>query len=37
MNDLDFNKAYRKYKLRVKIWEKEFRKSLGRIPSKVDN
>uniref|UniRef100_A0A1A9X0I5 ATP-dependent DNA helicase Q4 n=1 Tax=Glossina brevipalpis TaxID=37001 RepID=A0A1A9X0I5_9MUSC len=36
MEDSAFKVRYQKYKLRVKVWEKEFKKKHGRIPSKYD-
>ncbi|XP_037890041.1 uncharacterized protein LOC119637796 [Glossina fuscipes] len=36
MEDSTVKVKYQKYKLRVKVWEKEFRKKHGRIPSKYD-
>uniref|UniRef100_A0A1A9UKS1 ATP-dependent DNA helicase Q4 n=1 Tax=Glossina austeni TaxID=7395 RepID=A0A1A9UKS1_GLOAU len=36
MEDCTVKLKYQKYKLRVKVWEKEFRKKHGRIPSKYD-
>lgn len=30
-----FKLKYQKYKLRVKVWEKDFKKKNGRVPSKV--
>lgn len=32
---MDFKQKYQKYKLRVKLWEKDFKKKNGRVPSKV--
>ncbi|KAH8266125.1 hypothetical protein KR038_004713 [Drosophila bunnanda] len=31
-----FKQKYQKYKLRVKLWEKDFKKKNGRVPSKYD-
>ncbi|XP_039429803.1 ATP-dependent DNA helicase Q4 [Culex pipiens pallens] len=36
MEDPVFRSKYHKYKYKVKLWEKEFRKKNGRIPSKHD-
>uniref|UniRef100_A0A1Q3EW54 ATP-dependent DNA helicase Q4 n=1 Tax=Culex tarsalis TaxID=7177 RepID=A0A1Q3EW54_CULTA len=36
MEDPVFRTKYHKYKYKVKLWEKEFRKKNGRIPSKHD-
>ncbi|KAM7357358.1 recQ4 helicase [Cochliomyia hominivorax] len=36
MDDPIFKQKYQKYKLRVKLWEKDFKKKHGRIPSKYD-
>ncbi|XP_065086444.1 ATP-dependent DNA helicase Q4 [Ochlerotatus camptorhynchus] len=36
MEDPVFKTKYQKYKYKVKLWEKEFRKRNGRIPSKHD-
>lgn len=36
MDDPVFKQKYQKYKLRVKLWEKDFKKKHGRIPSKVN-
>ncbi|XP_023294445.2 ATP-dependent DNA helicase Q4 [Lucilia cuprina] len=36
MEDPVFKQKYQKYKLRVKLWEKDFKKKHGRIPSKYD-
>ncbi|XP_058462440.1 ATP-dependent DNA helicase Q4 [Malaya genurostris] len=36
MEDAVFRTRYHKYKCKVKLWEKEFRKKHGRIPSKHD-
>lgn len=35
MDDSAFKQKYQKYKLRVKLWEKDFKKKNGRVPSKV--
>ncbi|XP_030386390.1 ATP-dependent DNA helicase Q4 [Scaptodrosophila lebanonensis] len=35
-NDSIFKEKYQKYKLRVKVWEKDFKKKRGRVPSKYD-
>ncbi|XP_033149583.1 ATP-dependent DNA helicase Q4 [Drosophila busckii] len=34
MDDSIFKEKYQKYKLRVKVWEKDFKKKNGRVPSK---
>ncbi|XP_055843792.1 ATP-dependent DNA helicase Q4 [Episyrphus balteatus] len=36
MDDPVFKQKYQKYKLRVKLWEKDFKKKYNRIPSKYD-
>ncbi|XP_073843729.1 recQ4 helicase [Musca autumnalis] len=36
MDDPVFKQKYQKYKLRVKLWEKDFKKKHGRVPSKYD-
>ncbi|XP_017074199.1 uncharacterized protein LOC108109904 [Drosophila eugracilis] len=36
MDDSAFKLKYQKYKLRVKLWEKDFKKKNGRVPSKYD-
>ncbi|XP_061391046.1 uncharacterized protein LOC133326411 [Musca vetustissima] len=36
MDDPAFKQKYQKYKLRVKLWEKDFKKKYGRVPSKYD-
>ncbi|KAH8305279.1 hypothetical protein KR018_010320 [Drosophila ironensis] len=36
MDDSVFKQKYEKYKLRVKVWEKDFKKKYGRVPSKYD-
>lgn len=36
MEDPVFKHKYQKFKLRVKLWEKDFKKKNGRIPSKVN-
>ncbi|KAH8242128.1 hypothetical protein KR026_005234 [Drosophila bipectinata] len=36
MDDSVFKQKYQKYKLRVKLWEKDFKKKNGRVPSKYD-
>ncbi|XP_013112957.2 uncharacterized protein LOC106091083 [Stomoxys calcitrans] len=36
MEDPVFKQKYQKYKLRVKLWEKDFKKKHGRVPSKYD-
>ncbi|XP_017129603.1 ATP-dependent DNA helicase Q4 [Drosophila elegans] len=36
MDDSVFKLKYQKYKLRVKLWEKDFKKKNGRVPSKYD-
>ncbi|XP_060653687.1 ATP-dependent DNA helicase Q4 [Drosophila nasuta] len=36
MDESIFKDKYQKYKLRVKIWEKDFKKKHGRVPSKYD-
>ncbi|XP_016969067.2 ATP-dependent DNA helicase Q4 [Drosophila rhopaloa] len=36
MDDSVFKIKYQKYKLRVKLWEKDFKKKNGRVPSKYD-
>ncbi|XP_067643229.1 uncharacterized protein RecQ4 isoform X2 [Eurosta solidaginis] len=36
MNDPGFNVKYQKYKLRVKIWERDFKRKNSRVPSKYD-
>lgn len=35
MDDDKFKQNYQKYKVRVKMWEKDFKKKFNRIPSKV--
>ncbi|KAH8406877.1 hypothetical protein KR222_009634 [Zaprionus bogoriensis] len=35
MDDSGFKEKYQKYKLRVKLWEKDFKKKHNRVPSKV--
>lgn len=35
MDDPIFKSKYQKYKYKVKVWEKSFKKLNGRIPSKV--
>ncbi|KAM8710659.1 hypothetical protein ACLKA7_017307 [Drosophila subpalustris] len=36
MDESIFKEKYQKYKLRVKVWEKDFKKKHGRVPSKYD-
>lgn len=36
MDESIFREKYQQYKLRVKIWEKDFKKKNGRVPSKYD-
>ncbi|KRF84008.1 ATP-dependent DNA helicase Q4 [Drosophila virilis] len=36
MDESIFKDKYQKYKLRVKVWEKDFKKKHGRVPSKYD-
>ncbi|KRF98990.1 uncharacterized protein Dwil_GK27201 [Drosophila willistoni] len=36
MDESIFKQKYQKYKLRVKLWEKDFKKKNGRVPSKYD-
>jgi len=36
MDESIFKEKYQKYKLRVKVWEKDFKKKHGRVPSKVN-
>ncbi|XP_032574574.1 ATP-dependent DNA helicase Q4 [Drosophila sechellia] len=36
MDDSVFKLKYQKYKLRVKVWERDFKKKNGRVPSKYD-
>lgn len=35
MDDSIYKEKYQKYKLRVKLWEKDFKKKHNRVPSKV--
>jgi len=35
MEDTQYNFNYKKYKYKVKMWEKDFKKKNGRVPSKV--
>lgn len=35
MDESGFKEKYQKYKLRVKLWEKDFKKKHNRVPSKV--
>lgn len=35
MDDSIYKEKYQKYKLRVKLWEKDFKKTHNRVPSKV--
>lgn len=35
MDESIYKEKYQKYKLRVKVWEKDFKKKRGRVPSKV--
>lgn len=35
MDDPEVQNKLKKYKLRVKLWEKDFKSKFGRIPSKV--
>lgn len=37
MDDPGFSLKYKKYKYKVKLWEKNFKEKKGRIPSKVEN
>lgn len=35
MDESIYKDKYQKYKLRVKLWENDFKKKHGRVPSKV--
>lgn len=35
MSDSTYKHKYQKYKLRVKTWERDFKRKFSRVPSKV--